>query len=188
MASRGDPAPCESRLLRPEALAAFADQLFLGTSSWSFPGWEGLIYDRATSESNLSRKGLIAYAQHPLLNAVGIDRGFYAPVSRSQFETYASQVSDGFRFLVKAPDLVTGATLRDESGRHGPPNPSHLDAACASAPLLPTAPGSSICTTVARPSLAWQRYCARGARSWIMRERGIAGKRYRCPLGTHPQP
>jgi uncharacterized protein YecE (DUF72 family) len=131
MASRGDPAPCEPRLPRPGALAAFADRLFLGTSSWSFPGWEGLIYDRATGESNLSRKGLIAYAQHPLLNAVGIDRGFYAPVSRSQFETYASQVPDGFRFLVKAPDLVTGATLRDESGRHGPPNPSHLDAACA---------------------------------------------------------
>lgn len=127
MATRNDLQAAEPRLLRPDSLEPWRNSLFLGTSSWSFPGWEGLVYDRQASETILSRRGLSAYSQHPLLNAVGIDRGFYAPVSRTQFETYAAQVPDGFRFLIKAPDMITGATIRDESGRHGPPNPNHLD-------------------------------------------------------------
>ncbi|MFM8546755.1 MAG: DUF72 domain-containing protein [Betaproteobacteria bacterium] len=136
MVSRNDPLPCEPRLNMPESLSAWRTRLFLGTSSWSFPGWEGLVYDKAASESILSRRGLSAYAQHPLLNAAGIDRGFYAPVSQTQFQQYADQVPRDFRFLVKAPDLITGATLRDESGRHGPPNPSHLDAQAAIAQFV----------------------------------------------------
>ena len=39
--------------------------LFLGTSSWSFPGWAGLVYDREAAQSMLARQGLAAYAQHP---------------------------------------------------------------------------------------------------------------------------
>lgn len=127
MATRNDPQPAEPRLARPNSLEPWRDRLFLGTSSWSFPGWEGLVYDKLASETILSRRGLSAYSQHPLLNAVGIDRGFYAPVSCTQFEAYAAQVPETFRFLIKAPDLITGATIRDESGRHGPPNPNHLD-------------------------------------------------------------
>src|ERR1043165_5562380 len=42
-------------------------QLYLGTSSWFFPGWRGLVWDRATDEATLSRHGLRAYAQHPPL-------------------------------------------------------------------------------------------------------------------------
>ena len=54
--------------------------VFLGTSSWSFPGWQGLVYADACSESLLAREGLSAYAQHPLLRMVGIDRGYYQPM------------------------------------------------------------------------------------------------------------
>ena len=89
---RGEPAPCAVRLTRPRALAPFDAHLFLGTSSWSFPGWEGLIYDQALPESKLSRLGLSAYSQHPLLNAVGIDRGFYSPMSRAQFPAYFVEI------------------------------------------------------------------------------------------------
>lgn len=128
---RGEPAPCATRLNRPPALAPFSTRLFLGTSSWSFPGWEGLVYEQALPESKLSRLGLAAYSQHPLLNAVGIDRGFYSPMTRAQFEQYATQVPDSFRFLVKAPQLITDATIRDDSGRPGTLNPHHLDAGAA---------------------------------------------------------
>ncbi len=128
---RGDPAPSPTRLDRPATLNQYARQLFLGTSSWSFPGWEGLVYAKALPESKLSKQGLIAYSQHPLLNAVGIDRGFYAALTRAQFEHYASQVPDHFRFLVKAPQLITDATVRDENGKPGALNPTHLDAATA---------------------------------------------------------
>ncbi len=136
MSKAREPAPCALRLERPAGLERVSERLFLGSSSWSFPGWEGLVYAEAASESTLSRKGLIAYSQHPLLNAVGIDRGFYAPVSTLQFAQYAGQVPEHFRFLVKAPDLITGASLRDERGRPGPDNPLHLDAPTAIAQFV----------------------------------------------------
>ena len=83
------------------------------------------------SESLLSRSGLPAYAAHPLLRAVGIDRGVYRPLSASEFQRYTEQVPAGFRFTVKAPSLVTDALLRQEEGRGQQPNPLFLDPAVA---------------------------------------------------------
>lgn len=83
--------------------------------------WEG-----AHSESMLSKQGLAVYAQHPLLRAVSIDRGFYRPLTVSQYERYACQVPDDFRFVVKAPSLVTDALVRAEDGRGREPNPAFL--------------------------------------------------------------
>ena len=48
--------------------------IYLGTSSWHFPGWARLVYDRLADERVLAREGLVAYAQHPLLRCAGIDR------------------------------------------------------------------------------------------------------------------
>lgn len=103
----------------------------LGTSSWSFPGWAGIVYDRPASESLLARKGLAAYARHPLLGTVGIDRAFYKPMSALQFAELAAQVPPGFRFLVKAPAMVCDAVRRDDTGRGLSPNPGFLDAELA---------------------------------------------------------
>lgn len=100
------------------AAARLPANLRLGTSSWSFPGWQGLVYDRHASETTLARYGLTAYAGHPLLRTVGVDRGFYRPVSLEDFQGYAHAVPDDFRFLVKADRLLTapmdprGGTLR----------------------------------------------------------------------------
>jgi uncharacterized protein YecE (DUF72 family) len=102
--------------------------IHLGTSSWSFPGWAGLVYDRGASKSALARSGLAAYAEHPLLRAVGIDRTYYAPIDAAAFADYAAAVPDDFRFLVKAPADCTSPALRDESGRYGEANPRFLDA------------------------------------------------------------
>jgi uncharacterized protein YecE (DUF72 family) len=96
--------------------------LRLGTSSWSFPGWAGLVYDAAASEAALARSGLAAYAQHPLLRTVGIDRTYYAPIPTGQFARYAAAVPAGFRFLCKAHEACTSATLMpraDNAGRPG---------------------------------------------------------------------
>jgi uncharacterized protein YecE (DUF72 family) len=91
--------------------------LRLGTSSWNYPGWVGMVWDREYPENNLSRYGLSAYAKHPLFKTVSIDRGFYRPMNVAQFAGYAAQVDQDFRFVVKAPSLVTDAVIRDESGR-----------------------------------------------------------------------
>jgi len=84
--------------------------LFLGTSSWAFPGWQGIVYAEKCTPSKLSREGLIEYTQHPLLRAVEIDRSYYAPVPPEDLSRYASQVPAQFRFCVKAPASVTSAT------------------------------------------------------------------------------
>ena len=99
--------------------------LYLGTSSWFFPGWQGLVWDRAASEAVLARHGLPAYARHPLFSTVGIDRSFYAPLDRAQYAAYAQQVPADFRFVIKAPSACTASWLRLEGKLAG--NPTFLD-------------------------------------------------------------
>ena len=123
---------------------AMPSGLHLGASSWSFPGWAGSVYGRTYSDVQLSRRGLAAYAAHPLLRTVGIDRTFYAPISEAVFRSYARQARDmspDFRFLVKAPMLFTGPRLRTEDGRWTD-NDAFLNASLATAQfVLPATQG-----------------------------------------------
>jgi uncharacterized protein YecE (DUF72 family) len=110
---------------------ALSPHIHLGTSSWSFPGWAGLVWAGMHRDTELARDGLGAYAQHPLLRTVSIDRSFYRPMTAAQFAVYAAQVPDDFRFIVKAPALVTDAVLRATDGRGVQSNPAFLDPATA---------------------------------------------------------
>ena len=144
--------------------AALPAAIHLGTSSWSFPGWTGIVYaPRPTSpravksragrgrgtgpvhdhdagdpttfwetERRLAQQGLSAYAAHPLLRTVSLDRTFYAPLTTEAFAAYAADVPDDFRFVVKAPQAFTDAVLRRSgSGEPSRANPQFLDAAAA---------------------------------------------------------
>jgi uncharacterized protein YecE (DUF72 family) len=73
-----------------------------GTSSWSFPGWVGIVYAQLYGVSLLARHGLAAYARHPLLNAVNLDSAFYRVPTAEQLAAYAADVPENFRFMVKA--------------------------------------------------------------------------------------
>jgi uncharacterized protein YecE (DUF72 family) len=126
----------------PELVAlgrALPEGVYLGTSSWSFPGWHGLLYDRAAAQSHLARYGLAAYAQHPVLRAVGIDRTYYAPLAAADLATYADVVPDAFKFLVKAHALCTHITA-PMHGRAEPtsnePNALFLDASYAAEQVI----------------------------------------------------
>lgn len=131
-----------------------------GTSSWSFPGWRGSVWgdnlgrshrraraaaqdaitaaDTAAaasqlrySEHVLATKGLAAYAMHPLLRTVGIDRTHYAPVTAEVLANYARSVPDDFRFLVKAHEACTLAMFPTHpryGALRGQPSPHFLDA------------------------------------------------------------
>jgi uncharacterized protein YecE (DUF72 family) len=129
-----DPAdvPDEVRRLATRLPAAIR----LGTSSWSFPGWTGLVFaprnGKPATEQVLARHGLPAYAAHPLLRTVSLDRTFYAPLTRDEFAAYAAQVPDSFRFVVKAPAAFTDPVIRTPgSGEARRDNPSFLDASAA---------------------------------------------------------
>lgn len=97
--------------------AALAPEIRLGTSSWGFPGWAGLVWADTYTTTQLARQGLPAYACHPLLRTVSLDRAFYKPLSASEYADLAAQVPDDFRFVVKAPSLVADAMVRDHG--HG---------------------------------------------------------------------
>lgn len=135
-------------------LAAGLDpHIRLGTSSWSFPGWAGLVYAHAASESDLARRGLVAYARHPLFRTVGIDKTYYAPMSEPDYAAMAADVPDGFRFLVKAHQVITLPYRQMRTGRAGEksarttthrfePNPNFLDPVYATeAVISPTVAG-----------------------------------------------
>jgi len=123
------PDPGAARLARVHAEAAaiaaqLPDKVRFGTSSWSFPGWHGLVYGSRRSQTALAREGLREYAQHPLLTTVGIDRSYYAPIPVSDLREYADQLPAGFRCCLKAPAAVTSLAL-GVPGRQTP-NPDFL--------------------------------------------------------------
>jgi uncharacterized protein YecE (DUF72 family) len=104
--------------------ADLPDDIRFGTSSWSFPGWKGIVYSGAATASALAKDGLRQYAAHPLLRTVGIDRSYYAPIPIEDLRRYAEQLPDGFRGCAKAPASVT-ATIIGPPGSDTP-NPDFM--------------------------------------------------------------
>ena len=180
-----DPAPVPDAVRRLGA--ALPGRIHLGTSSWSFPGWTGLVYaagnGKPATEQMLARHGLAAYAKHPLFRTVSLDRTFYAPLSSDEFARYAAQVPAGFRFVVKAPAAITDPVVRKPgSGEAARDNPTFLDAAAAVAafvqPALTGLGGKAGPLVFQFPPLGWrlladtQRLAARIAAFMTMLPRG----------------
>ncbi len=119
---------------RFRSLATLAERLptnvKMGTSSWSFPGWAGIVFPKdGHSQTYLAQEGLRLYTRHPLLRTVGIDRGYYAPIPARDLERYAEQLLPGFPTVLKAPASYTSPVhLGHGSSPRGTPNPSFLDA------------------------------------------------------------
>jgi uncharacterized protein YecE (DUF72 family) len=121
----------------PEALHALAAALpphvHLGTSSWTFPGWSGLVYLRSyPSQRSFVQESLKEYAQYPLFKTVGVDRAHYAPLSVADWRTYAAQLPPGFRCVIKVWDELSLMAFPDHErygARRGAHNPSFLDPA-----------------------------------------------------------
>ncbi len=116
LAAPSPPDPANARLQEAHregaALAArLPPTIYFGTSSWSFPGWRGIVYSSERSQTALAREGLREYARHPLLRTVGVDRSYYAPIPIDDLRAYADQLPDGFRCCFKAPAAVTALAL-----------------------------------------------------------------------------
>ena len=108
----------------------------LGTSSWAYEGWLGLVYQRTYPKSRFSQDTLGEYAAYrndgiPLFRTVGIDHSFYRPASAGQLAHYASQVPEDFRFCSKVWEDITipaYAHLPRYGAKAGKSNPRFLDA------------------------------------------------------------
>ncbi len=108
----------------------------LGSSSWAFPGWKGIVWGTYSSTENLANEGLPAYSRHPLLRTAGIDRAYYQPLGVGQYRRFYAQVPEDFHFLIKAPALVCDPSVRDGKGRRQRDNPSFLDTGLAESEFI----------------------------------------------------
>jgi len=73
-------------------------EAFVGTSGWGYPSWQPGFYP-----AGLDRSAFLSfYAER--LSVVELNATKYRLPSEDQFQAWAAQVPDGFRFAVKAPD------------------------------------------------------------------------------------
>ncbi len=86
--------------------------LHVGTSSWRFPGWCGMLYDEDRylwgthfSKKRFTEHSLEEYAA--VFPTVEIDSTYYAFPKSDIIDTLSEQVPDTFRFSFKVPDKIT---------------------------------------------------------------------------------
>lgn len=116
-------------------MALAAQGIFIGTSSWKYPGWLGGVYDEQRyltrgkfSMARFERECLSEYAE--LFPTVCVDAAYYTFPTVGGLEKLAAQVPAGFRFSFKVTDTIT---LRryPQMPRFGPKggtiNPGFLD-------------------------------------------------------------
>ncbi|HQY63303.1 MAG: DUF72 domain-containing protein [Myxococcales bacterium] len=106
-ASRGAPARARVTPEDLELAARVPPSVRFGTSSWTFPGWGGVLYEGAPTQAALLAGGLQAYATHPLFRVVGIDRSHYAPLDAATLAQYAAGLPAGFCAVSKVWDELT---------------------------------------------------------------------------------
>lgn len=118
--------------------------IYLGTSSWKYPGWLGQIYDPARyhtrgrlSEKRFNDTCLGEYAT--IFPTVCGDFSFYQFPSPSVWKEMFDQTPDGFRLSLKVPEEITVERYPDlprYGRRAGEPNPHFMDAGLLKDQLL----------------------------------------------------
>ena len=94
-------------------LADLADQgIYVGTSSWKYPGWCGLVYDEQRyltrsrfSEAKFNKTCLAEYAA--TYRTVCVDGAYYQFPTEPYLTGLCDQVPDGFKFAFKITDEIT---------------------------------------------------------------------------------
>lgn len=106
------------------ALQRLADaNVFIGTSSWKYPGWCGQLYDEQRylyrgrfAESRFERDCLAEYAG--VFRTVCVDAGYYRFPSPQYIEGLVRQTPPGFLLSFKVTDEITTRTF-PKLDRHG---------------------------------------------------------------------
>lgn len=76
-------------------------RFFVGTSGYGYKEWKGTFYP-----AKLPQKEMLSfYAQR--FSTVEVNNTFYRMPSASDVESWAQQVPDSFRFVLKAPQTIT---------------------------------------------------------------------------------
>lgn len=107
-----------------------------GTSTWTYEGWQGQIYQRKYAKTTFARECLGEYCQYlyngePLFRTVGNDSTFYRPPTANQLRHYLNQIPEDFEMCFKVWEEITiprFATQARYGLKAGQPNPRFLDA------------------------------------------------------------
>jgi uncharacterized protein YecE (DUF72 family) len=118
--------------------------VYLGTSSWKYPGWLGQVYDPVRyqhagrfAERKFQRECLAEYAA--VFPTVGGDFSFYQFPSPAAWRQTFAQVPPDFRFSLKIPEDLTVQRWPDlprYGRRAGRENPHFMDPALLRDKLL----------------------------------------------------
>jgi uncharacterized protein YecE (DUF72 family) len=120
-----------------DKLAKLAERgVFIGTSSWKYPGWRGMLYDESryvyrgkVVESRFEKLCLAEYAE--VFKTVCVDGAYYRFPDRRYLEGMVSQVPEDFLFGFKVTDEITikkFTNLPRHGIRVGKPNENFLNA------------------------------------------------------------
>ena len=118
--------------------------VFIGTSSWKYPGWRGMLYDDARyvwrgrfSKSRFDRFCLAEYAE--VFRTVSVDAAYYKFPDARFWEELVAPVPPHFFFSLKVTDEITlkrFPNLPRFGARAGRPNPNFLNADLFSSAFL----------------------------------------------------
>jgi uncharacterized protein YecE (DUF72 family) len=111
-------------------------QIYIGTSSWKYEGWLGMLYDRANyenrsrfSKTRFDQECLHEYSQY--FPSVCVDAGYYRFPDERYLEKLIAQVPATFKFTWKMTDEITFfrfPNLPRFGDRKGQLNPNFLNA------------------------------------------------------------
>jgi len=96
-----------------------------GTSTWNYPGWQGLVYHQDYGTKGAAAKMLREYSEFPLFGTVGIDSSYYGPPTEAVLTSYAQNLPAGFPCISKVWSQLTVHTFtqaqdRDKAGKANP--------------------------------------------------------------------
>jgi uncharacterized protein YecE (DUF72 family) len=102
----------EREKIKENAALLASQGVFIGTSSWKYPGWRGQLYDTARYEwrgkfakSRFEKNCLAEYAE--VFKTVCVDAAYYTFPSVKYLQGLAAQVPADFQFGFKVTDEIT---------------------------------------------------------------------------------
>src|SRR5665213_3784781 len=125
----------EREQMKLKASALAASGVFIGASSWKYPGWLGLLYDETRyvwrgkfARSRFEKNCLGEYAE--VFKTVCVDAAYYTFPTIPHLEDLAAQVPSDFQFGFKVTNEITlkkFPNLAHFGSRAGQPNDHFLN-------------------------------------------------------------